>query len=207
MSPEEQKRKQAQYSFPMMTPDTKRYRVGGERMRDQRNFEDMERIREQQRQPRRLKGGGPVQGMGARPPVPMAPGRLSPKGTVERPTAARPPPSRPISDPTQGNPPPPTKPIRDPTQGNPPPGDDVITTPGMPGSFMKKGGKVSKYAKGGSVNWIKDAIKKPGALRAQLGAKEGKPIPKGKLKAAAAKPGKLGQRARLAQTLGKMKKG
>jgi hypothetical protein len=60
MSPEEQKRKQAQYSFPMMTPDTKRFRVGGERMRDQRNFEDMERIREQQRQPTRLKKGGSV---------------------------------------------------------------------------------------------------------------------------------------------------
>lgn len=60
MSPEEQKRKPPQYSFPMMTPDTKRFRVGGERMRDQRNFEDMERIREQQRQPTRLKKGGPV---------------------------------------------------------------------------------------------------------------------------------------------------
>ena len=74
---------------------------------------------------------------------------------------------------------------------------------------IKKGGVVkAKYAKGGSVkggNWIQDAIKKPGALRAQLGAKEGKPIPKGKLKAAASKPGKLGQRARLAQTLSKMK--
>lgn len=53
--------------------------------------------------------------------------------------------------------------------------------------------------------WIQDAIKKPGALRKQLGAKAGKPIPAGKLEAAAKKPGKLGQRARLAKTLRKMK--
>ena len=53
--------------------------------------------------------------------------------------------------------------------------------------------------------WIQDAIKKPGALRKQLGVKEGKPIPAGKLEAAAKKPGKLGQRARLAKTLKKMK--
>ena len=56
----------------------------------------------------------------------------------------------------------------------------------------------TEYAKGG---WIKDAIKKPGALREQLGAKKGEPIPAKKLAAAAKKPGKLGQRARLAQTL------
>ena len=60
----------------------------------------------------------------------------------------------------------------------------------------------TKKAKGG---WIKDAIKKPGALRKQLGAKPGKPIPAKKLAAAAKAPGKLGQRARLAQTLKKMK--
>lgn len=54
--------------------------------------------------------------------------------------------------------------------------------------------------------WIQKAIKKPGALRAELGAKAGKPIPAKKLAAAAKKSGKLGQRARLAQTLGKMKK-
>jgi hypothetical protein len=55
-------------------------------------------------------------------------------------------------------------------------------------------------------NWIASAIKKPGALRAQLGAKPGQPIPAKKLAAAAKKPGKLGQRARLAQTLKGMKK-
>lgn len=60
----------------------------------------------------------------------------------------------------------------------------------------------TQYAKGG---WIKDAIKKPGALRSALGAKEGKPIPAKKLAAAAKKPGKMGQRARLAETLKKMK--
>lgn len=53
--------------------------------------------------------------------------------------------------------------------------------------------------------WIQKAIKKPGALRAQLGVKKGKAIPAAKLTAAAKKPGKLGQRARLAQTLKKMK--
>jgi len=67
---------------------------------------------------------------------------------------------------------------------------------------MKKGGMVK--AKGGK--WIQKAIKKPGALRKSLGAKKGEPIPAGKLAAAAKKPGKLGQRARLAVTLGKMRK-
>ena len=45
------------------------------------------------------------------------------------------------------------------------------------------------------------AIKKPGALRKSLGVKAGSKIPAGKLAAAAKKPGKMGQRARLAQTL------
>jgi hypothetical protein len=55
-------------------------------------------------------------------------------------------------------------------------------------------------------NWIAGAIKKPGALRKELGAKAGQPIPAKKLAAAAKKPGKLGQRARLAQTLKGLKK-
>ena len=58
--------------------------------------------------------------------------------------------------------------------------------------------KVEAFAKGG---WIKDAIKKPGSLRKALGAKKGEPIPAGKLAKAAKAPGKLGQRARLAETL------
>jgi hypothetical protein len=40
----------------------------------------------------------------------------------------------------------------------------------------------------------------------ELCAKEGQPIPAKKLAAAAKKPGKLGQRARLAETLKGMKK-
>ena len=55
-------------------------------------------------------------------------------------------------------------------------------------------------------NWIAGAIKKPGALRKELGVKEGKMIPAKKLAAAAKKPGKEGQRARLAQTLKGFKK-
>jgi len=56
-------------------------------------------------------------------------------------------------------------------------------------------------------NWIKGAIKKPGALREAMGVKKGETIPKAALDAAAKKPGKMGQRARLAITLGKMNKG
>lgn len=54
-------------------------------------------------------------------------------------------------------------------------------------------------------NWIKDAIKKPGALRESLGVKKGETIPAKKLAKAAKAPGKMGQRARLAQTLKGMK--
>lgn len=54
-------------------------------------------------------------------------------------------------------------------------------------------------------NWIAGAVKKPGALRKELGAKKGEPIPAKKLAAAAKKPGKIGQRARLAETFKKMK--
>ena len=61
---------------------------------------------------------------------------------------------------------------------------------------------VSEYKKGG---WIKDAIKKPGALREELGVKKGEKIPAKKLAKAAKAPGKLGQRARLAETLKGMK--
>ena len=49
--------------------------------------------------------------------------------------------------------------------------------------------------------WIAGAIKKPGALHSQLGISKGKKIPKTTLDAAAQKGGKLGQRARLAETL------
>ncbi len=64
---------------------------------------------------------------------------------------------------------------------------------------FKKGGKVGE-------KWIQKAIKKPGALRKSLGVKSGEKIPAGKLSKAAKAPGKLGQRARLAQTLKGLKK-
>lgn len=54
--------------------------------------------------------------------------------------------------------------------------------------------------------WIQKAIKKPGALHKELGVPKGEKIPVKKLKAAAKKGGKLGQRARLAETLKKMHK-
>jgi hypothetical protein len=54
--------------------------------------------------------------------------------------------------------------------------------------------------------WISKAIKKPGALHKQMGVAEGKKIPAKKLAKAAKKGGKLGQRARLAETLKKMHK-
>lgn len=49
--------------------------------------------------------------------------------------------------------------------------------------------------------WIQKAIKKPGALHRELGVPADKKIPVKKLEAAAKKPGKVGQRARLAKTL------
>jgi len=54
--------------------------------------------------------------------------------------------------------------------------------------------------------WISKAIKKPGALHKDLGVPAGKKIPAKKLNAAAKKPGKVGQRARLAKTLKGMRK-
>ena len=65
---------------------------------------------------------------------------------------------------------------------------------------------VDMYAKGGKLD-IAKAIKKPGALRASLGAKKGEPIPAKKLAKATKAPGKLGQRARFAEMLQGFKKG
>ena len=59
----------------------------------------------------------------------------------------------------------------------------------------------------GKKNWIQGAIKKPGALHKELGIPEGKKIPDSKIKAAAKKGGKLGERARFAETLKGMNKG
>jgi hypothetical protein len=50
--------------------------------------------------------------------------------------------------------------------------------------------------------WIAGAIKHPGALHRDLGVPQGQKIPESKLSAAASKGGKVGQRARLAETLG-----
>lgn len=54
--------------------------------------------------------------------------------------------------------------------------------------------------------WIQKAISKPGALHKQLGVPEDKKIPVKKLEKAAKKGGKLGKRARLAETLRSIKK-
>jgi hypothetical protein len=59
----------------------------------------------------------------------------------------------------------------------------------------------------GNKNWIKSAISKPGSLRSALKVKAGATISAKKLAAAAKKPGKVGQRARLAMTLKSFKKG
>lgn len=72
---------------------------------------------------------------------------------------------------------------------------------------MKKSAPKKTTPKKTNGKWIQKAIKKPGALRAQLGIKKGEAIPASTLNKAAKKGGKLGQRARLAKTLKKMKKG
>jgi len=54
--------------------------------------------------------------------------------------------------------------------------------------------------------FIQSAISKPGQLHRDLGVPQGKPIPKSKIAAAAKKPGKVGQRARFAQTLSGLRK-
>ena len=86
-------------------------------------------------------------------------------------------------------------------------GDGEVTQKDV---LMAKGviPKTADAKKGGSVkgNWIQSAIKKPGALRSSMGVKKGEKIPAKKLAVAAKKPGKMGQRARLAQTLSKLKK-
>ena len=65
-------------------------------------------------------------------------------------------------------------------------------------SKLPKDSKSAVLKKGG---WIADAIKKPGSLKKALGVPADKKIPSSKLTAAAKKPGKMGKRARLAETL------
>ncbi len=60
---------------------------------------------------------------------------------------------------------------------------------------MKRGG-----------HWIAGAIKTPGALHRALGIPQGQKIPEGRVAAAAKRPGKVGEEARLAQTLRKFHK-
>ena len=74
----------------------------------------------------------------------------------------------------------------------------LVTTPAI-------GDKPVGSANEAGEKWIQKAIKKPGALKKQLGVAKDEPIPAGKLKAAAKKGGKLGKRARLAMTLRKLK--
>ena len=55
--------------------------------------------------------------------------------------------------------------------------------------------------------WIQKAIKKPGALRKELGVPEGEKIPAKKMaKAAKSTNPKVAKMANLAKTLGKLKK-
>ena len=75
----------------------------------------------------------------------------------------------------------------------------IVNLTGEPMANVKKNLNATK-------NWIAGAIKNPGALRESLGVKKGETIPAAKLEAASKKPGKMGQRARMAQTLKKMKK-
>ena len=55
-------------------------------------------------------------------------------------------------------------------------------------------------------NFIKGAIKRPGQLHRDLGVPQGQKIPKAKIAAAAERGGKVGQRARFAETLAKLRK-
>lgn len=55
-------------------------------------------------------------------------------------------------------------------------------------------------------NWIAKATQNKGGLHRSLGVPAGQKIPASKVAAAARKGGKIGKQARLAQTLGKMKK-
>lgn len=66
--------------------------------------------------------------------------------------------------------------------------------------MAKKSGRSSAKTQD-KKDWIKGAIKKPGALKKQLGVPKDEDIPTKKLNKAAKAGGKLGERARLAKTL------
>lgn len=84
-------------------------------------------------------------------------------------------------------------------------GMGAISAAKQPRTVKKRDGDepVGLYKEGG---WIKDAIKRPGQLHKDLGVPQGAKIPAKKLAAAAKKPGKVGQRARFAETLKGFKK-
>ena len=56
------------------------------------------------------------------------------------------------------------------------------------------------------ANWIKGAIKHPGALHRALGVPQGQKIPEKKIEAAKARGGNVGRMASLAETLAKVRK-
>ena len=56
------------------------------------------------------------------------------------------------------------------------------------------------------ANWIAGATKNKGGLHRSLGIAAGKTIPRSKLLKAASKGGKVGRQARLAVTLGKLRR-
>jgi hypothetical protein len=57
---------------------------------------------------------------------------------------------------------------------------------------------VAKKKRQSKKKWMQGAVKRPGQLHRDLGVPKGKKIPKAKVKAAAKKKGKVGQRARFA---------
>ena len=66
--------------------------------------------------------------------------------------------------------------------------------------------KILKKKKKKKRNWIKNAIKRPGALHRALGVPAGKKIPTGKMGKAMKSGGVMGKMANLAKTLGKLRK-
>ena len=86
-----------------------------------------------------------------------------------------------------------------------PPG---VEGPSVQGDIGEISFEQSKEIDETKKKWIQNAIKpaKKGALHKQLAVPQGQKIPMGKLAAAAKKGGKVGQRARLAMTLKKLKK-
>jgi hypothetical protein len=86
-----------------------------------------------------------------------------------------------------------------------PPG---VEGPSVQGDIGEISFEQSKEIDETKKKWIQNAIKpaKKGALHKQLSVPQSQKIPMGKLAAAAKKGGKVGQRARLAMTLKKLKK-